>query len=127
MSVQQSAPNPAMPEPAAMTSRILSLREAVTVEELQNDEEYNDIVEDMREECGKVRSIPPLTCIVATSSIWWLLWSLCMCGRTAVLFLVHVLLISFVTPAGPCKIISVQGREACSRLGFCPSPMHALG
>ncbi|CAL5222289.1 g4628 [Coccomyxa viridis] len=50
---EQSAPNPAMPEPAAMTSRILSLREAVTVEELQNDEEYNDIVEDMREECGK--------------------------------------------------------------------------
>ena len=39
-----------------MTSRILSLREAVTVEELQNDEEYNDIVEDMREECSKVRA-----------------------------------------------------------------------
>jgi len=50
-----------MPEaPAAVTSRVLSLREAVTVEELQNDEEYNDIVEDMREECGKV-SAPVLT------------------------------------------------------------------
>ncbi len=59
--MQQSAPNPGMPEPLAMmTSRILSLREAVTVEELQNDEEYNDIVEDMREECGKVRTIPLL-------------------------------------------------------------------
>ena len=35
----------ARPEPA---------RGGVTVEELQNDEEYNDIVEDMREECSKV-------------------------------------------------------------------------
>lgn len=55
--LQQSAPAPgAMPEQAAapLTSRVLSLREAVTVEELQNDEEYNDIVEDMREECSKV-------------------------------------------------------------------------
>ena len=49
-----------MPEaPAAVTSRVLSLREAVTVEELQNDEEYNDIVEDMREECGKVSAPVP--------------------------------------------------------------------
>jgi splicing factor U2AF subunit len=48
-----------MPEQAAAppTSRVLSLREAVTVEELQNDEEYNDIVEDMREECSKVGSL----------------------------------------------------------------------
>ena len=53
--LQQSAPNPGMPEPvASMVSRILSLKEAVTVEELQNDEEYTDIVEDMREECSKV-------------------------------------------------------------------------
>ena len=55
--LQQSAPAPgAMPEQAAapLTSRVLSLREAVTVEELQNDEEYKDIVEDMREECSKV-------------------------------------------------------------------------
>ena len=44
-----------MPEPvASLVSRILSLKEAVTVEELQNDEEYTDIVEDMREECSKV-------------------------------------------------------------------------
>ena len=41
IALQQSAPGPgAMPEPPAMTSRVLSLREAVTVEELQNDEEY---------------------------------------------------------------------------------------
>ena len=46
-----------MPEPvASLVSRILSLKEAVTVEELQNDEEYTDIVEDMREECSKVRA-----------------------------------------------------------------------
>ena len=81
LSVQQSAPNPGMPEPPAMmTSRILSLREAVTVEELQNDEEYNDIVEDMREECGKVRTIPLPSCTIASSSTWWLLWSSCLCG-----------------------------------------------
>jgi splicing factor U2AF subunit len=40
----------------AETTRIITLKEAVTLEELANDEEYNDILEDMREECSKVRS-----------------------------------------------------------------------
>ena len=53
--LQQSAPNPGMPEPvASMVSRILSLKAAVTVEELQNDEEDTDNVEDMREESSKL-------------------------------------------------------------------------
>lgn len=41
---------------------ICSLLEAVTEDELTNDEEYSEIVEDMRDECGKhgqVRIIPP--------------------------------------------------------------------
>ena len=37
-------------------TRILTMTEAVTPEELASDEEYTDILEDMREECGKVRS-----------------------------------------------------------------------
>lgn len=35
-------------------TKVVQLTEAVTLEELANDEEYQDIVEDMREECGKV-------------------------------------------------------------------------
>lgn len=34
-------------------SRVVSLLEAVVMEDLMNDEEYNDILEDMRDECGK--------------------------------------------------------------------------
>lgn len=37
------------------STRIVQLTEAVTLEELSNDEEYQDILEDMRDECGKVR------------------------------------------------------------------------
>lgn len=33
--------------------RVLWPARAVTMEELTNDEEYSDILEDMREECGK--------------------------------------------------------------------------
>lgn len=36
-------------------TRILTMTEAVTPEELASDEEYADILEDMREECGKAR------------------------------------------------------------------------
>lgn len=35
-------------------TRIISLLEAVTLDELLNDEDYNDIMEDMRDECSKV-------------------------------------------------------------------------
>ena len=35
-------------------TRIVSLKEAVTPEELASDEEYADILEDMRDECAKV-------------------------------------------------------------------------
>lgn len=35
-------------------TRIVQLTEAVTLEELANEEEYQDILEDMRDECGKV-------------------------------------------------------------------------
>ena len=38
---------------------ILSLLEAVTPQELADNDEYTDILEDMREECGKVRSGQP--------------------------------------------------------------------
>jgi splicing factor U2AF subunit len=44
-------PMPAMAPVAA--PHIVRLQEAVTMEELQNDEEYNDIFQDMQEECAK--------------------------------------------------------------------------
>ena len=37
-------------------THIVRLQEAVTMEELSNDEEYKDIMEDMQEECAKVSS-----------------------------------------------------------------------
>lgn len=48
----------AVPGAPAATSlsaatRIIMLREAVTLEEIQDETEYNEIVEDMREECAK--------------------------------------------------------------------------
>ena len=39
---------------------IVSLAEAVVAEELTNDEEYQDIMDDMRDECGKVSSLAAL-------------------------------------------------------------------
>lgn len=36
-----------------MSASVCSLLEAVTKDELTNDEEYTEIVEDMRDECGK--------------------------------------------------------------------------
>lgn len=38
-------------------TRIVMLTEAVTPEELADDEEYNDIMQDMREECGKYGTV----------------------------------------------------------------------
>ena len=40
---------------------IVSLAEAVVPEELTNDEEYQDIMDDMRDECGKVSTIQAMT------------------------------------------------------------------
>lgn len=46
---------PVIPPPILPGStHIVRLQEAVTMEELSNDEEYNDIMEDMQEECAKV-------------------------------------------------------------------------
>lgn len=41
-------------------SRIISLSEAVTIEELRDDEEYTDIFEDMLEECKKFGDVKNL-------------------------------------------------------------------
>ena len=46
--VQQNGPG---------ATHILRLEGAVTIEELGNPEEYTDIMEDMREECAKVRGV----------------------------------------------------------------------
>lgn len=62
---QQSKPDmnmpnmnaPAIPPPILPGStHIVRLQEAVTMEELSNDEEYKDIMEDMQEECAKVHA-----------------------------------------------------------------------
>lgn len=46
---------PHIPPPVLPGStHIVRLQEAVTMEELSNDEEYKDIMEDMQEECAKV-------------------------------------------------------------------------
>ncbi|GAB4814250.1 hypothetical protein N2152v2_001296 [Parachlorella kessleri] len=41
----------------AAAARVVKLAEAVTLEELQNDDDYNDIMEDMREECSKYGTV----------------------------------------------------------------------
>ncbi len=42
-------------DPFPTATRILALQEAVSLDELANDEEYVDIVQDMRDEASKVR------------------------------------------------------------------------
>lgn len=67
-------PNPL--DAGGPATRIVQLTEAVTLEELANDEEYKEIVDDMREECGKV-NIPYLarsnkSAVASTSQRWHL-------------------------------------------------------
>lgn len=53
-----AAPAPAVFSAAA--ARVLKLQGAIQVEELANEEDYNDILEDMREECGKYGAVVAL-------------------------------------------------------------------
>jgi len=57
-------PLPPNPSEGGTATRIVQLTEAVTMEELANDEEYQDILDDMRDECGKVCTPPPPTTII---------------------------------------------------------------
>ncbi|KAI8017079.1 Splicing factor U2af large subunit B [Camellia lanceoleosa] len=41
------------PPPAALATKVLCLTQAVSVDELKDDEDYEDILEDMKTECGK--------------------------------------------------------------------------
>lgn len=47
-------PGPIGPPP----TKVLSLTQVVTEEELVNDEDYEDILEDMKLECGKFGKVP---------------------------------------------------------------------
>ena len=42
-----------MLQPAALATKVLSLTQVVNEDELKDDEDYEDILEDMRTECGK--------------------------------------------------------------------------
>lgn len=42
-----------MLQPATLATKVLSLTEVVSADELNDDEDYQDILEDMRTECGK--------------------------------------------------------------------------
>nr|GMC65398.1 splicing factor U2af large subunit A-like isoform X1 [Ipomoea batatas] len=50
---QQIALQRFMLQPGGLPTKVLCLTNVVSAEELRNDEEYEDIVEDMRTECGK--------------------------------------------------------------------------
>ena len=55
---------------AAEVTRILTLKEAVTLEELASEEEYTEILEDMRDECSKVLSLTTsaMPCVMQPAS-----------------------------------------------------------
>lgn len=40
-------------QPTSIASKVLCLTEVVTEDELKDDEDYEDILEDMKTECGK--------------------------------------------------------------------------
>ncbi|PSR88033.1 Splicing factor U2af large subunit B like [Actinidia chinensis var. chinensis] len=50
---QQIALQRLMLQPAALATKVLSLTQVVNEDELKDDEDYEDILEDMRTECGK--------------------------------------------------------------------------
>ncbi|KAG5546929.1 hypothetical protein RHGRI_012838 [Rhododendron griersonianum] len=50
---QQIALQRLMLQPAALATKVLCLTQVVNVDELKDDEDYEDIIEDMRTECGK--------------------------------------------------------------------------
>ncbi|WMV14760.1 hypothetical protein MTR67_008145 [Solanum verrucosum] len=50
---QQIALQRFMLQPGALATKVLCLTQVVEVDELSNDEDYQDILEDMRTECGK--------------------------------------------------------------------------
>lgn len=42
-----------MLQPGALATKVLCLTQVVSVDELNDDDDYQDILEDMRVECGK--------------------------------------------------------------------------
>ncbi|CAN4123594.1 unnamed protein product [Withania somnifera] len=46
-----------MLQPGALPTKVLCLTQVVEVDELSNDDDYQDILEDMRTECGKFGSL----------------------------------------------------------------------
>ncbi|KAL3941739.1 MAG: hypothetical protein SGBAC_003951 [Bacillariaceae sp.] len=47
------APPPVVPPPTTLATRVVELQNMLTDDDLVNEEEYNDILEDTREECGQ--------------------------------------------------------------------------
>ncbi|CAN4123590.1 unnamed protein product [Withania somnifera] len=54
---QQIALQRLMLQPGALPTKVLCLTQVVEVDELSNDDDYQDILEDMRTECGKFGSL----------------------------------------------------------------------
>ncbi|CAI9778350.1 unnamed protein product [Fraxinus pennsylvanica] len=54
---QQIALQRFMLQPGALATKVLCLTQVVTENELKDDEDYEDILEDMRTECGKLESV----------------------------------------------------------------------
>lgn len=42
-----------MLQPGALATKVLCLTQVISVDELKDDDDYQDILEDMRIECGK--------------------------------------------------------------------------
>ncbi|KAL7193112.1 hypothetical protein ACSBR2_024844 [Camellia fascicularis] len=50
------------PPPAALATKVLCLTQVISVDELKDDEDYEDILEDMKTECGKFAYCSPTFC-----------------------------------------------------------------
>jgi len=57
MAIMMAAPGVAQAATAGPPTKVLSLQEAVDAEELKNDEDYAEILEDMKDECGKFGTV----------------------------------------------------------------------
>lgn len=57
---EEEMPPPPPPSALGAPPRVVKLVDAVTLAELENDEDYNDILEDMKEECSKYGEVAAL-------------------------------------------------------------------
>lgn len=81
-----------MLQPGAMATTVVCLTQVVTEDELRDDEEYEDIMEDMRQEGGKFGK-RPLYCVIWSNILKYKIKSILICLSVFLVVLFYSLLL----------------------------------